>query len=67
VAVLSDRLTATDALADLADCDPILLMAPAQQSRRLVQTLATVITPPTTLVLCAKGPEQIHSKRNRFE
>jgi glycerol-3-phosphate dehydrogenase (NAD(P)+) len=51
---LSPTIRATAALADLAGCDAILVVAPAQHVRRV---LAEVAIGTTTLVLCAKGIE----------
>ena len=48
-------ITATANLADIAGCDIVLLVVPAQHLRTV---LATAAIPPTTpLVLCAKGLE----------
>ena len=48
-------ITATGKLADLATCDVVLIVVPAQHLRTVLASAA--ITPATPLVLCAKGLE----------
>jgi len=52
--VLSPAICATAALADLASCDALLVVAPAQHVRRVLGELGAGTTP---LILCAKGIE----------
>ena len=51
---LPPGIAATTRLADLADCDPWLVVAPAQHLRAVLSAAAPG---PRTLVLCAKGIE----------
>lgn len=53
-ATLSSAIRATDDLADLAACDVLLAVTPAQH---LGSVLARLSAPPRDLVLCAKGIE----------
>lgn len=55
---LDPRITATDQMADLASCDLILAVAPAQHLRSVLASLAAVARPGLPVVLCAKGVEQ---------
>lgn len=55
---LDPRITATDQMADLAPCDLILAVAPAQHLRSVLASLAAVARPGLPVVLCAKGVEQ---------
>ncbi len=55
---LDPRITATDQMADLASCDLILAVAPAQHLRSVLANLAAVARPGLPVVLCAKGVEQ---------
>ncbi len=55
---LDSRITATDQMADLASCDLILAVAPAQHLRSVLASLAAVARPGLPVVLCAKGVEQ---------
>lgn len=51
---LSRAIRATGALADLAACDMLLAVAPAQHLRAVLRDLGTIRVP---LILCAKGIE----------
>lgn len=51
---LSDRIVATSSLEDLADCDALLVVTPAQHLRTSIARLPVRDVP---LVLCAKGIE----------
>jgi glycerol-3-phosphate dehydrogenase (NAD(P)+) len=51
---LSPTIAATSSLADLADCDALLVVVPAQHVRAVLSEMAVGQTP---LVLCAKGIE----------
>jgi glycerol-3-phosphate dehydrogenase (NAD(P)+) len=55
---LHDGIRPTGTLADLAACDPVLLVTPAQSTRTMAQALAAALPPTTPLVLCAKGLER---------
>lgn len=52
---LADSIVATRRLADLGECDPVLIVAPAQRVAALVAALPDHGQP---LVLCSKGMEQ---------
>jgi glycerol-3-phosphate dehydrogenase (NAD(P)+) len=52
---LDPAITATTELAALADCDALLVVAPAQHTRALLSSLPATGIP---LVLCAKGIEE---------
>jgi glycerol-3-phosphate dehydrogenase (NAD(P)+) len=52
--VLSSAISATGALADMADCDALLLVVPAQFLRGVLAELPQTDRP---LILCAKGIE----------
>jgi len=54
---LAPGILATGELAEVAVCDPILLVAPAQHMRQLSAALAGHLKVPTPLVICAKGIE----------
>ncbi len=54
---LDHLIAATDKLADLAGCDALLLVSPAQHLRSIVQQLPP-LRPGTPLVICAKGIER---------
>jgi glycerol-3-phosphate dehydrogenase (NAD(P)+) len=56
--VLEPSVRATSQAADLAGCDLILAVAPAQFLRGALASLAPVLKPGTPVVLCAKGVEQ---------
>lgn len=55
---LDDGIRATGALADLAGCDALLLVTPAQHLRAVSAGLCEVITPGMPLVICSKGIER---------
>ncbi len=59
---IDPAIVATDALADLAACDAILLVTPAQASRALAQDLAALVPAATPVVVCAKGIEAATGK-----
>jgi glycerol-3-phosphate dehydrogenase (NAD(P)+) len=59
---LDPRLTATETLADCAQAEAILLVAPAQHVRAVTAALAPVIRPGQPLIVCAKGIEQSTGK-----
>jgi glycerol-3-phosphate dehydrogenase (NAD(P)+) len=52
------RLPASTDLADLAQCDAILAVAPAQHLRATLKALAPNLKPGTPVALCAKGIER---------
>jgi glycerol-3-phosphate dehydrogenase (NAD(P)+) len=52
--VLADGIRATGALAEIAACDTLLVVTPAQHTGRM---LAGLPQPPRDLVLCSKGIE----------
>ncbi len=51
-------MPASTDMAELADCDAILLVAPAQHMRATVRGLAPRLKPGTPLALCSKGIER---------
>jgi len=55
---LSPGLRATGSLADLAGCNALLLVCPAQHLRGSVKALAASIPPHTPILICAKGIER---------
>jgi len=55
---LEPGLHATANLANLAGCDALLLVAPAQHLRAVAEELAPNLPSDTPLVICAKGIEQ---------
>jgi glycerol-3-phosphate dehydrogenase (NAD(P)+) len=55
---LDSRIAATGAMADLAGCEVILSVVPAQFMRTTLLKLAEVIGTHTALVQCSKGIEQ---------
>jgi glycerol-3-phosphate dehydrogenase (NAD(P)+) len=57
-AVLSSAIRATGDFADLADCDFILAVPPAQHLRATLEAFAPYASPGLPVVLCAKGVEQ---------
>ncbi len=59
---LDPALRATTSLAEVADRDVILMVAPAQHVRAVARELARHMAPGTPLVLCAKGIEQATGK-----
>jgi glycerol-3-phosphate dehydrogenase (NAD(P)+) len=56
---LSEAITATGELLDLADCDALLIVTPAQHMRSVISALPRLNVP---LVLCAKGMEEATTK-----
>lgn len=59
---LSETLKATGDLADLADRDAILMVAPAQYTRVMTAELVNHIGPKVPLVICSKGIEVLTGK-----
>lgn len=55
---LHEALTVTTALADLADCDLILAVPPAQHMRSTLAAFAPHARPGLPVVLCSKGVER---------
>ncbi|MGZ3305127.1 MAG: NAD(P)H-dependent glycerol-3-phosphate dehydrogenase [Asticcacaulis sp.] len=55
---LSPKLTATADMADLADCELILAVPPAQHMRATLAAFAPHARPGLPVVLCAKGVER---------
>ena len=55
---LPENIIATQELAALANCQTILMVAPAQFARPLVEQLAPLMRDDASLVLCAKGVER---------
>jgi glycerol-3-phosphate dehydrogenase (NAD(P)+) len=55
---LDPAIRATNRLADLADCDLLLAVVPAQHLRSMLQQYAQHSRPGLPIVLCAKGIEQ---------
>lgn len=51
-------MPASTDMAELADCDAILLVAPAQHMRATIRGLAPRLKPGTPLALCSKGIER---------
>ncbi len=60
---LDPRLIATRSMADLAACDAILMVAPAQHVRAVSENLKPHLKPSAPIVLCAKGIEQATGKQ----
>ena len=59
---LHEDVRATALLEDVADCDLMLLVPPAQHLRRLAGELKDYVGPEVPLLICAKGIEQGTSK-----
>ncbi len=59
---INESVTATGKLADVAACDVILLVPPAQHLRRIAGELASQIPERKPVVVCAKGIEQATGK-----
>jgi len=59
---LDPGITATSDLAEIAECDAILLVPPAQHVRATAAVLAPLLVPNTPVVVCAKGLEQSTGK-----
>ncbi len=55
---IDPAIAVTADLADLAGCDAILLVVPAQTLRAVTTDLLPSLQPATVLVMCAKGIEQ---------
>ena len=55
---LDDRIGATGDLYDMATCEMILVVAPAQHLRAVLTDLSPHVRPGLPVVLCAKGVEQ---------
>ena len=55
---LDGAVRATSDMADLATCDLVLAVAPAQHLRSALTTLAPHVRPGLPILLCAKGIEQ---------
>ncbi|HWU48677.1 MAG TPA: NAD(P)H-dependent glycerol-3-phosphate dehydrogenase [Asticcacaulis sp.] len=55
---LSEAITATNDMADLAGCDLILAVPPAQHMRAALTAFRPFLKPGTPVVLCAKGVER---------
>ena len=55
---LSPNLKATSALTDLAACQAILLVCPAQHLRASAKALAATVPAHTPILICAKGIER---------
>ncbi len=55
-------ITATSALADLASCDVVLLVTPAQASGAVARQLAPLVPATVPIVVCAKGIEATAAK-----
>ncbi len=53
-----DSVRATNSLADLAECDAILLAAPAQALRAVSQSLRSILDVSAPVLICAKGMER---------
>ena len=56
---LPDNLRAAGEMRVLADCDSVLMVAPAQFARKIIAELAEVLPTHAMLVLCAKGVERV--------
>ena len=56
--LLHENVTATSSLADVAQCDALLLVAPAQHMRELTAQLAGDVAAGKPAIICAKGIEQ---------
>lgn len=59
---LDPSLRATGDLADIAACDVILMVAPAQHTRAIAGELAKVLPEDRPVVMCSKGIEQTTRK-----
>lgn len=60
--MIDAKVRATGALEDVATCDVILLVPPAQHLRRISSQLADLIPNGCPVVVCAKGIEQATGK-----
>jgi len=54
---LDNKLRATGDLADLSDCDAVLIVSPAQHLRSMSKSLSTHIKKSAAMVICSKGIE----------
>ncbi|MEC9369619.1 MAG: NAD(P)H-dependent glycerol-3-phosphate dehydrogenase [Pseudomonadota bacterium] len=59
---LDSGVRATTRLADMAACDMLLLVTPAQHTRRVTAELARLMPDERPLLICAKGIEQATRK-----
>lgn len=59
---LDKDLRATDRLADMAACDALLLVTPAQHTRRVAEELSRLLPDERPVLICAKGIEQSSRK-----
>jgi glycerol-3-phosphate dehydrogenase (NAD(P)+) len=59
---LDPGIVATGALADVAACDLVLMVAPAQHMRGVAGELAPLVPAGKPVVICAKGLEQASGK-----
>ena len=59
---LDPSLRATGELAEIAACDAILMVAPAQHTRAIASELARVLPEGRPVVMCSKGIEQTTRK-----
>lgn len=55
---LSKNIKATGDLSELADCDIILAVTPAQFTRNIFKELSAFVKPKTPIILCSKGIER---------
>ncbi len=56
--ILPDAIHATSNLADIAICDGLLIVTPAQFTRAVLEKLADIYDPSKPLILCSKGVER---------
>jgi glycerol-3-phosphate dehydrogenase (NAD(P)+) len=61
--ILDPGVVATTSLADVADCDVVLMVVPAQHVRTVAAELAPLLAPSKPVLICAKGLEQATGKR----
>ena len=59
---LDPGLTATNRIADLAGCDLILMVTPAQHMRAVAASMKGIVAAGTPVVICCKGIEQSTGK-----
>ena len=55
---LDPAIRATGDLAEIAACDAVLMVTPAQHTRAIARQLAPLLPPARPVVMCAKGIEQ---------
>jgi len=55
---LDPAIRATTALGDVAECDVVLLVAPAQHVRSVAREMRASLRPRQPVIMCAKGIEQ---------